>query len=60
MMSTECLMRSKPGEIMVDSWEGLPVRARYFRVMDAEFPLRVGRLGPTEGEMTALQVPGLS
>ena len=45
---------------MVDSWEGLPVRARYFRLMDAEFPLRVGRLGPAEAEMTALQVPGLS
>ena len=45
---------------MVDSWEGLPVRARYFRLMDAEFPLRLGRLGPAEAEMTALQVPGLS
>ena len=60
VMGRECLRRSHPGEIMVDSWEGLPVRARYFRVMDAEFPLRVGRLGPAEGEMTALQVPRLS
>ena len=45
---------------MVDSWEGIPVRARYFRAMDAEFPLRVGRLGPAEAEVTALQVPELS
>lgn len=60
VMGRECLRRSTPGEIMVDSWEGLPVQARYFRLMDAEFPLRLGRLGPAEAEMTALQVPGLS
>ena len=60
VMDRGCLKRSRPGDIMVDSWEGLPVRARYFRVMDAEFPLRVGRLGPAEGEMTALHIPGLS
>ena len=60
VMGRECLRRSRLGEIVVDSWEGLPVRARYFRVMDTEFPLRVGCLGPAEAEMTALQVPGLS
>ena len=40
----------QPDEVMVDKWQGVPVRARYYMIMDAECPLRVGRLGPEEAD----------
>jgi len=48
------LRRLQPDQILIDSWENVPVRARYYRVMDAEFPLRMGRLGPEEADVADL------
>lgn len=51
VVGREDLRRLAPNQIMVDHCEGVPVRARYYMVMDAEFPLHMGRLGPEEADV---------
>lgn len=53
VVAREDLRRLTAKQIMVDHCEGVPVRARYYMVMDAEFPLRMGRLGPEEAGVGA-------
>ena len=48
VIGREEMRHLQPDHVLIDSWEDVPVRARYYRVMDAEFPLRMGLLGPEE------------